>query len=36
MQISYITAALRRGEGNLSAVRWLNDHLTEYLTEEGN
>lgn len=34
MQLSYIIDALRRGEGNLNAVRWLSDHLTEYLKEE--
>lgn len=34
LQIHYIAESLRKGEGNLAAVRWLNDRLTEYLKEE--
>lgn len=34
LQIHYIAESLRQGEGNLEAVRWLNDRLTEYLAEE--
>lgn len=33
MQIHFIADKLRSGEGNLTAVRWLIEQLTEYLTD---
>lgn len=33
-QIHYIGQALRMAPGDLEAVRWLNDRLTDYLKEE--
>lgn len=33
-QIHYIADELRTKDGDLEAVRWLNDRLTEYLKEE--
>lgn len=34
MQVHFIADKLRSGEGNLTAVRWLNDQLTAYLADE--
>lgn len=34
LQIHYIVDSLRQGAGNLDAVRWLIDHLSEYLEDQ--
>lgn len=34
MQVKYIAEALRKDPNDLAAVRWLNDHLTDYLADE--
>lgn len=34
MQIHHLDAELRKDPNDLEAVRWLNEHLTEYLADE--
>lgn len=33
IQLHYIANEIRKSPGGLEAVRWFNDHLTEYLKE---
>jgi len=34
MQLSYIVGELKKQPWKIASVRWLNDHLTEYLEED--